>query len=99
MTVRVQIPPALIEWAVDRSGRDAADLRERFPALVYDDVAGVCKAVITSEIEAQGWSLNPGRYVGAGARAADEFDFAGRLGALQEELETLNFEAQVLQQD
>ena len=33
MTVRIQIPPALIEWAVDRSGRDAADLRERFPAL------------------------------------------------------------------
>ena len=30
-------------------------------------------------IEAQGWSLNPGRYVGVGARAADEFDFAERL--------------------
>ncbi len=26
----------------------------------------------------QGWSLNPGRYVGVAERAADDFDFAGR---------------------
>jgi type I restriction enzyme M protein len=30
----------------------------------YADVAGLCKAATLKEIEAQGWSLNPGRYVG-----------------------------------
>lgn len=72
-------------------------LDERFPGGVYADVAGLCKAATRAEIEAQGWSLNPGRYVGVGARAADEFDFAERLGALNEELEALNIEAQVLE--
>ena len=72
-------------------------LDERFPGGVYADVAGLCKAATRAEIEAQGWSLNPGRYVGVGARAADEFDFAVRLEELQEELERLNVEAGELQ--
>jgi type I restriction enzyme M protein len=49
------------------------------------------------EIEGQGWSLNPGRYVGVGARAADQFDFAERLEELNEELVALNTEADALQ--
>jgi type I restriction enzyme M protein len=72
-------------------------LGERFPGGVYADVAGLCKAATRAEIEAQGWSLNPGRYVGVGARAADEFDFAERLEALQEELELLNVEGRELE--
>ena len=28
----------------------------------YADVVGLCKAATLKEIEAQGWSLNPGRY-------------------------------------
>src|SRR5947207_14761321 len=28
----------------------------------YRDEAGLCKAATLKEIEAQGWSLNPGRY-------------------------------------
>jgi len=63
----------------------------------YADVAGLCKAATLAEIEAQGWSLNPGRYVGVGARPADEFDFAERLAELNEELEVLSLEAQVLE--
>lgn len=70
-----------------------AMLVERFPESTYGDVAGLCKAATRAEIEAQGWSLNPGRYVGVGARAADEFDFAQRLEELNEELEVLNREA------
>ena len=50
------------------------------------------------EIEAQGWSLNPGRYVGVTERAADEFDFAERLEELNEELERLNAEAHELEE-
>ena len=45
----------------------------------------------------QGWSLNPGRYVGVAERAdAEDEDFAGRLEALDEELEALNAEAHEL---
>ena len=72
-------------------------LRERFPAETYADLAGLCKVTALSEIEAQGWSLNPGRYVGVGARAADDFDFAARLEGLQEELEVLHAEARELE--
>jgi type I restriction enzyme M protein len=72
-------------------------LDERFPGGVYADVAGLCKAATRAEIEAQGWSLNPGRYVGVGARAADEFDFVERLEELNEELESLSGEARELE--
>ena len=44
-------------------GRDP-DLKETFPKLKYADVPGLCKVATLAEIEAQGWSLNPGRYVG-----------------------------------
>ena len=50
------------------------------------------------EIEAQGWSLNPGRYVGVADRAPDDFDFAVRLEELNEELELLNAEAAALEE-
>ena len=75
-----------------------AMLAERFPRSTYEDVAGLCKATTVAEIEAQAWSLNPGRYVGVGERAPDEFDFVERLGALQEELELLNGDALKLEQ-
>ena len=52
----------------------------------------------STEIEAQGWSLNPGRYVGVAARAEDDFDFTERLEELNEELETLNAEARELEE-
>ncbi len=74
-------------------------LGERFPGNEYRDVAGLSKAMTVPEIEAQGWSLNPGRYVGVGERAADEFDFVERLEELSEALAALNIEAQALELD
>lgn len=60
----------------------------------YQDIAGLCKVVTIDEIAAQGYSLNPGRYVGVAAGVEeDEVEFAIRLEALQEELEVLNAEA------
>ena len=65
----------------------------------YRDVPGLCKAATLKEIEAQGWSLNPGRYVGvaAGEAVSDE-DFKEQLETLNEELETLNAQARELEQ-
>src|ERR1019366_7557824 len=36
----------------------------------FADVPGLCRAATLQEIEAQGWSLNPGRYVGVAASEA-----------------------------
>ena len=78
---------------------DSADLlTEHFPDGKYADVAGLCKVVMLAEIEAQGWSLNPGRYVGVASREEDDFDFKERLEELNEELETLNAEARELEE-
>jgi type I restriction enzyme M protein len=64
----------------------------------YVDVLGLCKAASIAEIQAQGWSLNPGRYVGvaAGEEVSDE-DFKEKLQVLNEELEVLNAQARELE--
>jgi type I restriction enzyme M protein len=64
----------------------------------YRDVPGLCRAATLKEIEAQGWSLNPGRYVGVapGETVSDE-DFKEQLETLNEELETLNAAARELE--
>ena len=64
----------------------------------YADVPGLCKAATLKEIEAQSWSLNPGRYVGVapGAEVSDE-DFKQQLETLNEELEGLNVQARALE--
>jgi type I restriction enzyme M protein len=64
----------------------------------YADVAGLCREVKIKEIEAQGWSLNPGRYVGVapGESVSDE-DFKEQLEVLNEELEALNAESRDLE--
>ena len=64
----------------------------------YVDIAGLCKTATLKEIEAQGWSLNPGRYVGVapGEDVSDE-DFKEQLEALNEELEVLNAQARELE--
>jgi len=78
---------------------DSAELMaEHFPDGQYADVAGLCKVAILDEIEAQGWSLNPGRYVGVAAREEEDFDFKERLEELNEELEILNLEARELEE-
>lgn len=63
----------------------------------YKDVKGMCKVATLKEIEEQGWSLNPGRYVGVKEKEKDDFDFQERLQELNEELEELNAEAKDLE--
>ncbi|MEZ9570654.1 N-6 DNA methylase [Vibrio splendidus] len=66
--------------------------------LAYQDIAGLCKVASKAEIIEQGYSLNPGRYVGIaeGEQEHDE-DFVAKLESLQEELEVLNVEAHELE--
>jgi len=67
--------------------------------LKYRDVPGLCKAASIQDIAAQGWSLNPGRYVGvAPGEAVSDEDFNEQLETLNEELETLNAQARDLEQ-
>jgi type I restriction enzyme M protein len=72
-------------------------MKESFPKGKYADVLGLCRVATLADIEAQGWSLNPDRYVGVAERAADDFEFAVRLEELNEELEVLNSEARELE--
>jgi type I restriction enzyme M protein len=64
----------------------------------FADVPGLCKAATLKEIEAEGWSLNPGRYVGiAPGEAVSDEDFKEQLETMNEELEALNARAHNLE--
>jgi type I restriction enzyme M protein len=80
---------------IDKSS--SSEVRSHFPDGKYRDIPGLCRRATRKEIETQGWSLNPGRYVGVAPGEVDESDFRERLEELQEELEKLNGEAEVLQ--
>lgn len=78
------------------AGRRAGD--EGACNVAYRDIAGLCKAATLQEIEAQGWSLNPGRYSGvAQGEAVSDEDFKEQLETLNEELEALNAQARDLE--
>jgi len=64
----------------------------------YVDVPGLCKVTSLIEVEAHGWSLSPGLYVGAAP--IDEIttlDFQEELRRLYGEFEALSFEARDLE--
>jgi type I restriction enzyme M protein len=76
-----------------------AMLRESFPSLKYQDISGLCKLATLKNIEAQGWSLNPGRYVGVTAREfVSDKNFRHRFETLNGELDVLNGQAHDLEQ-
>lgn len=74
--------------------RQAHWLTERFPNAKLCDVEGLVKLVDRAEIEANDWSLTPGRYVGVAPAEEDEgFDFEEALRDIHVELNDLNAEA------
>lgn len=83
--------------AIETEAGSSGMMREAFPEGSYRNIPGVCKVVTLADIEAQGWSLNPGRYVGVAEGVTEDFDFSERLEALAEELEQLNQEARLLE--
>ena len=69
-------------------------LTQRFPEAKLRDVEGLVKLVDIKEIEANDWSLTPGRYVGVAPEEEDEnFDFEETLREIHVELDDLNAEA------
>jgi type I restriction enzyme M protein len=69
-------------------------LHSRFPDALFEDVAGLCKAVSVEDIAANDYSLTPGRYVGVAAVLDDdEDDFAETLRGIHAELAELNDKA------
>ncbi len=74
--------------------RQAHWLTERFPEAKLRDVESLVKLVDRAEIEANDWSLTPGRYVGVAPEEEDEdFDFEEALREIHAELDDLNTEA------
>lgn len=71
-------------------------LKEHFPDGEYIDVAGLCKVATRAEIQAQGWSLSPGRYIGSAVTDIEDEDFAVKLEGLYEEFTLLSAEAEQL---
>ena len=63
------------------------------PDGTYQDVAGLCAVATLAQIEDQGWSLNPGRYVQVPeSRVSDEI-FTTKIALLAEQFELLSSEA------
>ncbi len=75
-------------------------LREVFGSTVsYHDVPGLCKAATISEIEAQGWSLSVGRYVGVHSMEEHDADeaFGDSVVALREQFRILTRQSRALE--
>ncbi len=71
-------------------------LLHRFPDGLYEDVSGLCKAVMRKEIAENGYSLTPGRYVGVGVGQQDEADsevFLNLMREIHSDLTELNEQA------
>ena len=77
---------------------DSDLLKENFPEDQYIDVACLFNVATVDEIKEQGWSFNPGRYVGVAEKEEEDFDFAERLEEFNEELAVLNVEARELEE-
>jgi type I restriction enzyme M protein len=74
--------------------RHAHWLSERFPDAELRDVPGLVKLVSHDELEKNGWSLTPGRYVGVAPEQENEdFDFEDTMREIHIELTDLNEEA------
>ena len=84
--------------AIETDNGSLPAIQQHFPDGTYTDVAGLCKVATLADIATQGWSLNPGRYVGIADRPPDDIDFKEHLEELNEELETLNAEARELEE-
>lgn len=73
--------------------KEADWLYEKFGDGVYADVPGLCKSADRKKIEAKGWSLTPGAYVGVAPVEDDGVDFHERMAEIHKELLALQAES------
>ena len=71
-------------------------LTDKFGEGEYRDIPGLCKVGTREEIEAKGWSLTPGAYVGVVPVEDDGVDFKARMAEIQAELLTLQAQSNEL---
>ena len=73
--------------------KEALWLTEKFGEGNYADIPGLCKVATLEEIEAKGYSLTPGAYVGVAPTEDDGVDFHERMTGIQQELRALQEES------
>lgn len=73
--------------------KEAVWLTEKFGAGAYTDIPGLCKVATLEEIEAKGFSLTPGAYVGVAPTQDDGVDFHERMTEIHRELQALQEES------
>ena len=71
-------------------------LYNKFGEGIYKDIPGLCKVADIENIEAKGWSLTPGAYVGVAPAEDDGVDFKERMEQIQQELLFLQAESNQL---
>lgn len=76
--------------------KEADWLYEKFGNGEYKDILGLCKVADISEIEAKGWSLTPGAYVGVAPVEDDGVNFEERMAEIHRELLMLQTESNAL---
>ena len=73
--------------------KEALWLTEKFGEGVYADIPGLCKVATRAEVEAKGYSLTPGAYVGVALTEDDGVDFHQRMTEIHQELRSLQAES------
>lgn len=73
--------------------KEAVWLTEKFGEGAYADIPGLCKVATLEEIEAKGYSLTPGAYVGVAPAEDDGVDFHERMNEIHQELLSLQEES------
>lgn len=76
-----------------QTAREAVWLHEKFGDGTYADIPGLCKVATRAEIEAKGYSLSPGAYVGVAPTEDDGVDFHERMTEIHKELLSLQAES------
>lgn len=83
---------AVIDEAIS-TAKEAVWLTEKFGEGEYADIPGLCKVATLDEIEARGYSLTPGAYVGVAPTEDDGVDFHQRMAEIHKELLSLQEES------
>ena len=76
-----------------QTAKEALWLTEKFGEGEYADIPGLCRVATLEEIEAKGYSLTPGAYVGVAPTEDDGVDFHQRMTEIHQELRSLQEES------